>query len=130
MAAGTLQIVQTLQRAGGRLRFVPPKTEDSPRAVLLPDFCLNALKEHAERQTDEFDGAGDKWRSRCGLPHAGRNADGAGQPSSESGPHLKGGDHARITVTVTAAQGIGCRVLAADDQLLPAAPWTPRARAT
>ena len=39
-------------------------------------------------------------RSRFGLPHAGRNADGAGQPSPELGPHLKGGDHARITVTV------------------------------
>jgi len=30
--------------------------------VPLPDFCLNALKEHAERQADEQDGAGDKWR--------------------------------------------------------------------
>jgi hypothetical protein len=39
-----------------------PKTEDSSRTVPLPDFCLNALKEHAERQADERDGAGDKWR--------------------------------------------------------------------
>jgi len=36
---------------------VPPKTEDSSRTVPLPDFCLNALKEHAERQADERDGA-------------------------------------------------------------------------
>ena len=61
-AAGTLELVQTLQRVGGQLRFVPPKTEDSSRTVPLPDFCLNALKEHAERQADEHDEAGDKWR--------------------------------------------------------------------
>ncbi|MGO8895232.1 MAG: hypothetical protein ACLQB1_36855 [Streptosporangiaceae bacterium] len=75
MAAGTLELVQTLQRVGGQLRFVPPKTEDSSRTVPLPDFCLNALKEHAERQADEHDGAGDKWRdhglvfpTRAGTP--------------------------------------------------------------
>jgi hypothetical protein len=55
--------VQTLQQAGGHLRFVPPKTEDPSRTVPLPDFCLNALKEHAERQADERDEAGDKWRA-------------------------------------------------------------------
>lgn len=60
MAAGTLEVVQTLQRVSGQLRFVPPKTEDSSRTVPLPDFCLNALKEDAERQADEHDGAGDK----------------------------------------------------------------------
>ena len=60
MAAGTLELVQTLQRVGGQLRFVPPKTEDSSRTVPLPDFCLNALKEHAERQADERDQAGDR----------------------------------------------------------------------
>ncbi len=62
MAAGTLEVMQTLQRAGGQLRFLPPKTEDSPRTVPLPDFCLHPLKEHAERQADRHDGAGDKWR--------------------------------------------------------------------
>ena len=58
MAAGTLEVVQTLQRVGGQLRFLPPKTEDSPRTVPLPDFCLQALKEHAERQADEHDEPG------------------------------------------------------------------------
>jgi hypothetical protein len=56
MAAGTLELVQTLQRIGGQLRFMPPKTEDSSRTVPLPDFCLNALKEHPERQADQRDG--------------------------------------------------------------------------
>jgi len=49
MAAGTPEVVQSLQQAGGHLRFVPPKTGDPPRTVPLPDFCLNAVKEHAER---------------------------------------------------------------------------------
>ena len=56
MAAGTLELVQT-PAVGGQLRFVPPKTEDSSRTVPLPHFCLNALKEHAERQADERDRA-------------------------------------------------------------------------
>ena len=60
MAAGTLEVMQTLQRAGGQPPFLPPKTEDSPWTVPLPDFCLHALKEHAERQADKHDGAGDK----------------------------------------------------------------------
>src|SRR5271166_6737186 len=61
MAPGTLELVQT--PAGRQTTPVrAPKTEDSSRTVPLPDFCLNALKEHAERQADERDGAGDKWR--------------------------------------------------------------------
>lgn len=75
MAAGTLEVVQTLQQAGRHLRFVPPKTEDPSRTVPLPDVCLNAVKEHAERQADEHDGAADNWKdhgsvfpTRAGTP--------------------------------------------------------------
>jgi integrase len=31
--SGTLEVVQTLQRVGGALRFVRPKTEDSARTI-------------------------------------------------------------------------------------------------
>jgi len=48
------------------------KTEDWSRTVPLPDFCPNALKEHAERQADERDEAGDERRDhgveRCHVP--------------------------------------------------------------
>ena len=34
-----LEVVHTLQRVGGTLRLVPPKTEDSARTVPLPPFA-------------------------------------------------------------------------------------------
>ncbi|WP_246492060.1 hypothetical protein [Actinomadura alba] len=40
----TLEVVQTLQRVGGALRFVRPKTEDSERTIPLPAFCITALR--------------------------------------------------------------------------------------
>ena len=39
-----LEVVQALQRVGGRLRFVHPKTGDSERTVPLPRFCVEALR--------------------------------------------------------------------------------------
>lgn len=75
MVVGTLEVVQTFQQVGGHLRFVPPKTEDPSRTVPLPDICLNAVKEHAERQADEHDGPADKRKdhgsvfpTRSGTP--------------------------------------------------------------
>jgi integrase len=57
----TLEVVQTLQRVGGALRFVPPKTEDSARTVPLPPVCLEALREHKQRQTAERAAAWPDW---------------------------------------------------------------------
>jgi integrase len=37
-----LEVVHTLQRVGGALRLVPPKTEDSARTVPLPPVCVEA----------------------------------------------------------------------------------------
>ena len=39
MNAGVLEVSQSLQRIGGELRFVRPKTEDSERTVPLPEIC-------------------------------------------------------------------------------------------
>ncbi|WP_169953728.1 site-specific integrase [Microbispora sp. H11081] len=58
LEAGTLEVVQTLQRVGGRLQFVKPKTEDSERTVPLPPVCIEALKEHRKRQFAE---RSDRW---------------------------------------------------------------------
>jgi integrase len=54
-----LEVVQTLQRVGGSLRLVPPKTEDSARTVPLPPPCVDALREHRKRQFTERSEA---WR--------------------------------------------------------------------
>jgi len=54
---------------------VPPKTEGSSRTVPLRDLCLSALTEHAERQADEHDEAGDSRRDN-GLVVPTRAAEG------------------------------------------------------
>jgi integrase len=59
--AGTLEVVQTLQRVGGVLRFVRPKTEDSARTIPLPPLCLTALREHRRQQFSERADAWADW---------------------------------------------------------------------
>ena len=56
-----LEVVQTLQRVGGSLRLVPPKTEDSARTVPLPPPCMDALREHRKRQFAERSEAWPGW---------------------------------------------------------------------
>ena len=70
-----LEVVQTLQRVGGSLRLVPPKTEDSARTVPLPSVCVEALREHKKRQFAERADAWPDWEdhglvfpSRRGTP--------------------------------------------------------------
>jgi integrase len=73
--AETLEVVVSLQRVGGKLRLVPPKTDDSARTIPLPPICVTALREHAERQAVERVAAGMDWEnhglvfpSRLGTP--------------------------------------------------------------
>ena len=72
---GTLEVVQTLQRVGGALRFVRPKTEDSARTIPLPPLCIDALREHRRQQFTERADAGPDWQenglvfpTRIGTP--------------------------------------------------------------
>lgn len=68
---GKLEVVQTLQRVGGSLRLVPPKTEDSARTVPLPSVCVEALREHRKRQFAERANAWPDWEDH-GLVFASR----------------------------------------------------------
>ena len=61
LAGEVLEITQTLQRVGGRLQFVPPKTDRSERAVPLPEICVDALQGHRERQKAERAAAWPDW---------------------------------------------------------------------
>ena len=68
-------MVQTLQRVGGALRFVRPKTEDSARTVPLPSLCIEALRECRRQQFTERADAWPEWRenrlvfpTRIGTP--------------------------------------------------------------
>lgn len=60
--SATLEVVQTLQRVRGELRFVPPKTEDSARTVPLPEICVMALCEHKLNQRAERSAAWPDWQ--------------------------------------------------------------------
>ena len=75
MSVGTLEVTHSLQRVGGTLRLVPPKTEDSARTIPLPSICQQALLDHFDRQAIEQADAGDDWQdhglvfpSRIGTP--------------------------------------------------------------
>ncbi|MFK4084025.1 tyrosine-type recombinase/integrase [Kribbella sp. NPDC020789] len=57
----TLTIRRTLQRVGGKLQAVSPKTKRSKRTVPLIELCLRALRVHKELQEKERLAAGDKW---------------------------------------------------------------------
>jgi integrase len=70
-----LEITKTLQRVGGELRFVPPKTRTSRRTIPLPPVCVSALQQHAERQEKQRAAGGPDWKehglvfpSRVGTP--------------------------------------------------------------
>jgi len=55
---GRVQVCQTLQRAGGRLVLVPPKTERSRRSIPLPEVATAALSAHRAAMTSEADAQG------------------------------------------------------------------------
>ena len=62
LETGTLEVVQTLQRVGGALRFVRPKTENSARTIPLPPLCIDALREHRRQQFTERADAWPDWQ--------------------------------------------------------------------
>ncbi|MFI0449314.1 tyrosine recombinase XerC [Actinomadura sp. 6N118] len=75
VGSAILEVAQTLQRVGGELRFVPPKTANSKRTVPLPALCVDALCNHMVRQEDERADAWPHWKdhglvfpSRLGTP--------------------------------------------------------------
>jgi integrase len=58
---GTLAVRRTLQRVGGELRTVTPKTATSVRTIPLIGATVDALRQHAERQKAECADAGPAW---------------------------------------------------------------------
>jgi integrase len=62
LETATLTIRQTVQRIGGKLQFVEPKTAKSRRVLALPAFVVAALREHRTRQLEERLQAGPGWQ--------------------------------------------------------------------
>lgn len=59
--AATLRVRQALQRVGGRLVLVEPKSATSHRVVALPGLVVEALLAHRTRQQRERLLAGSRW---------------------------------------------------------------------
>ncbi|MEV1145994.1 tyrosine-type recombinase/integrase [Micromonospora sp. NPDC049799] len=73
--AGTLTVRQTVQRAGGRLQLVAPKTERSRRTVPVPAQTLALFRAHRRQQAADRLAAGERWQdhglvfpSKVGTP--------------------------------------------------------------
>ncbi|MEU6404100.1 tyrosine-type recombinase/integrase [Streptomyces sp. NPDC046985] len=59
---GVLTVRQALQRVGGELLIVAPKTQRSARRVALPAECVTALRAQRAQQIADRKGAGDTWK--------------------------------------------------------------------
>src|SRR6202521_987392 len=70
-SAGTLGVCHQLQRIDGKLTLVPPKTERSPRTLVMPPMIVERLREHEKRQVAERLWSGSKWQED-GLVFANR----------------------------------------------------------
>lgn len=75
-----LTVNQTVQRVGGKLRFLEPKTERSRRTISIPDTVVSALRTHRTHQLEERLAAGRRWQdlglvfaTRVGTPLEPRN---------------------------------------------------------
>lgn len=62
LEAGTLTVRYALQRVGGKLTRVEPKTQTSRRTLALPGVALAALRRHRTRQLEERLVAGSRWQ--------------------------------------------------------------------
>jgi integrase len=62
LEAGTVRVVQSLQRVDAALRMAAPKTSRSRRTVFLPEVCRAALRDHLSRQDEERRAAGIAWQ--------------------------------------------------------------------
>jgi integrase len=77
---GTLSVRHALQRIGGKLQLVEPKTRLSRRTIAMPPIVVTSLRAHRARQLQERLWAGSRWQegnyvfaSRIGTPLDGTN---------------------------------------------------------
>jgi integrase len=65
LKAGTLAVRHALQRLGGDVKLVEPKTTRSRRTLRLPASEAVALREHRRRQLEERIAAGPAWEGEA-----------------------------------------------------------------
>ena len=63
----TISVTRVLVDRIGELRYAPPKSKTSRRAVVVPDVVVEVLKGHRKRQLEERLKAGEEWKDTEGL---------------------------------------------------------------
>ncbi|SCK19356.1 Site-specific recombinase XerD [Streptomyces sp. AmelKG-E11A] len=64
---GVLTVRQALQRVGGELLIVAPKTQRSARRVALPAECVTALRAQRAQQVADRKAAGTNWKGTTAV---------------------------------------------------------------
>jgi integrase len=62
LETGCLTVRSSLQRIDGQLVLVPPKSRQSRRPIMLPDFAVDALRRHHARQLQQRLLEGPRWQ--------------------------------------------------------------------
>jgi len=117
---GEARVGQAVQRYGGKLHFVPPKTAKSRRSVTLTLMAIEALRAHKARQAQDRLLAGSRWQefglvfpSAVGTPMEPRNATRAFKafPWRSKLPEMRFHDLRHAFATLLLAQGASPRVV-------------------
>jgi integrase len=69
-----LHVEGTMQRVDGRLRVMPPKTERGRRAVPIPAFLVEILREHRREQNERRIALGPGWADHDLIVEAGNGS--------------------------------------------------------
>jgi integrase len=117
---GTLTVRTTLQRIGGRLQLVEPKTDRSRRTVHLLAFAMGALRTHKVRQLEERLQDGAYWQdsglvftTQAGRPIAKENLRRPwARPLKDAGlPRIRFHDLPHSCASLLRAQGADARLI-------------------
>ncbi|MDP9367447.1 MAG: site-specific integrase [Chloroflexota bacterium] len=117
---GVLRISSALQRVGGKLQLVEPKSTQSRRTLALPVALIAALKIHRVRQLQERLASGDRWQdsghiftTTIGTPLEPRNATRAFKAMLVAAglPDIRFHDLRHSCASLLVAQGIHPRVV-------------------
>jgi integrase len=118
--AGTLRVSHQLQRIGGKLTLVAPKTDRSRRTLVMPPMIVDRLREHESRQVGERLWAGPNWQesglvfgNRGGGPtQARRVIEQFHKALAEAGiRHIRFHDLRHSCATLLLVQGVSPRVV-------------------
>ena len=117
---GTIRVAQALQRVGGRLDFVEPKSNRSRRTIPMPPTVIRALRSHRSRQLEERLIGGPGWNEKdlvfvsgVGTPLDARNVTRRFQVALERAglPRLRFHDLRHTCASLLLAQGVQPRVV-------------------